>query len=162
MLRPSALEKRIILEVDLPAELPIIFANPRHFSLLWNNLLGNAVKYTPPDGRVKVAASSDGEDLRVDVVDTGIGIARQDQDRIFQEFYRGENARQFAPHGTGIGLAIVHRVVAMYGGSISLESVVGEGSTFHVRLPLDSLAASVPQPPSGAPDPRPELPQTLV
>ncbi|MGQ9555067.1 MAG: sensor histidine kinase [Anaerolineae bacterium] len=150
MLRPSAIEKRITIDLDLDADVPVVFADPRHLSLLWNNLLSNAIKYTPEDGRVQVAMHCDGSYLCVDVADTGIGIAPQDHEKIFQEFYRGENARSFAPRGTGIGLAIVQRVISMYSGSISLESELGKGSTFHVRLPLASMRAGTPQPSSGA------------
>lgn len=164
MLRPSAVEKQIVLDVDLADEVPVIFANPRHLSLLWNNLIGNAIKYTANGGRVRVALDSDGANLRVDVSDSGIGIAPEERERIFGEFYRSDTARRFAPHGTGIGLAIVKRVVDIYEGSIAVESEPGRGSTFRVRLPLRALHAGAPVPAPEWPEPPPHtgLPRTLV
>ncbi|MHB0876781.1 MAG: sensor histidine kinase [Anaerolineae bacterium] len=163
LLRPSAVEKRIRMDVRLDPATPIVFANPRHLSLLWNNLISNAIKYTPSDGKVAVSLSADADHLTVAVADTGIGISPEDQARVFEEFYRSDAAKRFAPHGTGIGLAIVQRVVRLYGGTISIESRRGEGSTFTVRLPLRSLqaatSAAAVEPP---PDSRPALPRTLV
>jgi len=161
MLRPSAVEKRIEMQLDLDPDLPLVYANPRHLALLWTNLISNAIKYTPPGGKVTVRARCEGQAVLVDVSDTGIGIPPEDRDRVFTEFYRSEAARRFASQGTGIGLSIVQGVVRLYDGSIDFESAPGQGTTFHVRLPLTSLAASCPLP--GA---RPRQPagvaQTLV
>lgn len=160
MLRPSAAAKRVSLEVDVAPGLPTVFTNPRHLALVWNNLISNAIKYTPPDGRVLVRLQETGEHLLAEVSDTGIGISEEDRERIFGEFFRSDSARRFDPHGTGLGLTIVQRVVSMYEGEVTLDSVEGRGSTFRVRLPMQNLRASCPLP---SPQERPgQLPRTLV
>lgn len=163
LLRPNAVEKGIRIDVRLDPAVPIVFANPRHLSLLWTNLIGNAIKYTPNDGQVTIALTADTADLTLVVSDTGIGISPEEQARIFQEFYRSESAKRFAPHGTGIGLAIVQRVVRLYDGNISVDSEPGRGSTFTVKLPLRSLQATAPRVTDPRlPGPRPAVPRTLV
>ena len=161
MLRPTAVSKQLSLSLHVYESTPVVFVNPRHMSLLWNNLIGNAIKYTPPGGRIEVDLRSEGDHLCLTVADTGIGIAPEERDKIFQEFYRSEAARRFDPQGTGIGLAIVQRVVSMYGVEIEVKSVEGKGSTFRVRLPLEQLRASCRLPVTG-PRPRRGLPRTLV
>jgi len=162
MLRPSAVEKHISLLVEIADDIPIVFGNPRQLALLWSNLVGNAIKYTPDGGRVHVDLHRDNEIICLDIADTGIGIPPQDRERVFQEFYRTESARRFAPHGTGIGLAIAKRVVDLHEGTISIDSEAGQGSIFHVRLPLSSLRAKGPLAPPPHLEEWPDLPQTLV
>jgi signal transduction histidine kinase len=99
------------------------------------NLVSNAVKYTPADGSVAVKAWSEDDQIKVEISDTGIGIPKEALPRIFDEFYRAKNAKAMEMEGTGLGLAIAKDVVEQHGGRISLESVVGEGSTFYVTLP---------------------------
>ncbi len=101
------------------------------------NLVSNAVKYTPAGGSVAVRAWSENDKIKVEVSDTGIGIPENALPRIFTEFYRAKNARAMEMEGTGLGLVIVKDVVEQHGGQISLESTVGEGSTFYVTLPKD-------------------------
>ncbi|NPV09293.1 MAG: HAMP domain-containing histidine kinase [Anaerolineae bacterium] len=141
MLRPSAAAKRVSLDIEVDEDLPIAFTNPRLLALLWNNLISNAIKYTPPDGRVSVRLRADGEHIQAEISDTGIGIAPSERDRIFDEFYRSDSARRFDPHGTGLGLTIVRRVVNLYEGEVTVDSVEGKGSTFRVRLPIENLHA---------------------
>lgn len=97
-------------------------------------LLENAFKYTPPGGEVRLEARVDGSFLEVMVIDNGIGIAECDQPLIFERFYRADQAR--SGEGTGLGLAIARWIVTEHGGTVSVKSKVGEGSTFTVRLPL--------------------------
>jgi len=97
-------------------------------------LLDNAFKYTPAPGEVRVRALTDGHDARIDVTDTGLGVAAEDRDRIFERFYRGRNAS--AATGTGLGLAIARWIASQHGGDVQLLSSPGEGSTFSLRLPL--------------------------
>jgi two-component system, OmpR family, sensor kinase len=99
-------------------------------------LLDNAVKYTPPPGYVRVSARTVDGSAEVIVADTGIGIAPEDTDRIFERFHRGRNAA--ASTGTGLGLAIASWVVAQHAGRITVTSTPGVGSRFTVRLPLTS------------------------
>jgi len=96
------------------------------------NLLGNALKYSPPDSEVKCIASADGESLRFSVIDRGIGIPAADLPRLFESFHRGTNVGNI--QGTGIGLHIVKECVHLHRGSIEVDSAAGSGATFHVQL----------------------------
>jgi two-component system phosphate regulon sensor histidine kinase PhoR len=110
-------------------------ADPGALEQVLANLLDNALKYTEPGGRVSVRVADDGEYVRLSVADTGIGIPETDRVRIFERFYRVDKARSRALGGTGLGLAIVKHLVQAMHGEVSVESVPGAGSTFHVRLP---------------------------
>lgn len=115
---------------------------------LFANLLDNAVKYTPPGGRVTLGCVVVQEDVRVAITDTGIGIPLDQQDKVFQRFYRVEGSRSRDTGGSGLGLSIARWIATAHGGRIELQSVPGAGSTFTVILPLpmalDSQAATEP------------------
>jgi signal transduction histidine kinase len=117
---------------------PHVTANPDYIKALWTNLLSNATRYTPEGGQVTVSLRADREQDQVigAVSDTGIGVAVEDIPRIFEDFYRTEEAKAMQETGTGLGLPIVQQVVERYGGTIEVESVVGQGSTFRFTLPL--------------------------
>jgi len=125
---------------------PRVLVNSDHIKALWTHLLSNAIRYTPPlqaggeggGGQVTVSLRADQERGLVigAVSDTGIGVAADDIPRIFEEFFRTEEAKAMQETGTGLGLPIVQQVVKMYGGTIEVESVVGQGSTFRFTLPL--------------------------
>jgi two-component system phosphate regulon sensor histidine kinase PhoR len=100
-----------------------------------NNLVSNAVRYTPTGGKVQVQAESIGEQIVLTVRDTGIGIAAEDLPRIFERFFRVEKARTQEAGGTGLGLAIVKHLVTSMQGQIDVESQVARGSTFRLQLP---------------------------
>jgi signal transduction histidine kinase len=102
---------------------------------VWTNLISNAIKYTEPGGIIVASLTHDSDHVIGVVRDTGIGIAAEDLARIFEEFYRTANARAISPQGTGVGLAIVKRMIENYGGKIWLESEVGQGSKFTFMLP---------------------------
>lgn len=102
---------------------------------MFSNLVDNAVKYTPPGGRVEVEGGCTDEEVVVSVSDTGIGIAEEKLPRVFERFYRVDKARSKATGGTGLGLAIVRHTVENHGGRITVRSTPGEGSTFTVYLP---------------------------
>jgi signal transduction histidine kinase len=108
---------------------------------LFDVLVQNAVKYTPEGGRVDVSADYDNGIAKIVVRDTGIGIAPEDKDKVFTEFYRAGNARRHERVGTGLGLSIAQKVAHDLGGRIELESTIGEGSTFTVILPAREKAA---------------------
>lgn len=144
IIRVQAEQAGISLRVDIPHTLPATEANRDHMRQLWTNLISNAIKYTLPGGSVTVSLASDTEEIVGKVQDTGIGIAPEDlrlsngRARIFDEFYRGENAKAMERHGTGLGLSIAERVVKTYGGKIWAESKLGKGSTFAFVLPRSS------------------------
>jgi two-component system phosphate regulon sensor histidine kinase PhoR len=103
-----------------------------------NNLVNNALKYTPEGGSVAVAWRREGSQVVLEVRDTGIGIATRDQQRVFERFYRADKARSRELGGTGLGLSIVKHLSQAFGGNVGLESKLDEGSTFRVTLPLAS------------------------
>lgn len=115
----------------------VIKANEQQMRELLNNLIINAIKYNKPGGKVKVTISSEGKEILIVVEDTGVGIPKEAQQRIFERFYRVDKGRSKKVGGTGLGLSIVKHIVNYYGGSIELESKVMEGSKFMVHLPRE-------------------------
>jgi signal transduction histidine kinase/DNA-binding response OmpR family regulator len=118
------------------------------------NLLSNAIKFTPDGGRITVTASRVEDRVHISVADTGLGIAPEDQERIFDEFQQLDTGPGRRFEGTGLGLALTRRLVELHGGRIWVESAVGRGSTFHVELPAvsaDDTTTDEPQTPSNLP-----------
>jgi signal transduction histidine kinase len=107
-------------------------------SQVFDNLVSNAIKFTPPGGSVKVTVSSDDAATVVSVADTGCGIPTTEQSRLFERFFRS-SATAHLP-GTGLGLAIAHAIVASHGGSITCRSEEGEGTTFTLSIPMQPPA----------------------
>lgn len=122
------------LVLDCPAELPAVFADPPRISQVLINLIHNAVKFTPPGGKIAVSAYQDLDQIVFFVRDTGVGIARKDLDRIFERFYKADRARSGG--GTGLGLSIARHMIESHGGSIWAESEEQIGSTFYFSLPV--------------------------
>ncbi|MCF8029668.1 MAG: response regulator [Desulfohalobiaceae bacterium] len=138
--RDRAVEKDQELSFEASGEeQPIVEADPRALESVLSNLIGNAVKYTPEQGRIAVRLGpvQDGQ-VRVEVEDNGIGIEEKEQSRIFERFYRSKNKQTRNISGTGLGLPIVKGILDDMGGSISLRSQYGQGSTFVVQLPVAS------------------------
>jgi signal transduction histidine kinase len=121
--------------VDVPDDPLVMTTNLSVLDKIITNLVSNAVRYNRKNGRVDVRLTGDTTGVRLEVADQGIGIAPEDQDRIFDEFYRSAAAQKQTTLGTGLGLAIVRKFVDELGGRISLKSEVGVGSTFTVDLP---------------------------
>ncbi len=142
--RPLADRKRQRLLVELPAGPVPLEADPVLLERALRNLVDNAVKYTPEGGSVTVGASVEGDEVVFFVRDTGMGIPAGDLPRIFERFYRVDKSRSRDLGGTGLGLAIVKHIAQLHGGSVSVESRVGSGSLFSVRLPVRSRAAPAP------------------
>jgi len=126
-------ENGVSLELRIRGELPDIEVDRKQLSRVFANIIGNAVKFTPRCGRVTVTASMKEDHFHVAVSDTGIGIAEKDIHRVFNKYFRTEQAAGFK--GTGLGLALSSEIVAAHGGIIKVESVEGAGSTFTVILP---------------------------
>jgi PAS domain S-box-containing protein len=135
---PQAYDKSIQLSSQLEKDLPLIMANMTRLRQVLNNLVGNAIKYTPNDGQVTVKAFRQDDEIRVQIIDTGMGIPAADQPHIFEKFYRVRGDHVANIKGTGLGLALVKSIVEKHQGHIWLESVFGEGSTFNVAFPAYS------------------------
>lgn len=135
-LRPASTAKQMLLSVDLPKDLPLINADRARLWQIFNNLINNAIKYTAPEGHIKVRLEQGGANLRVIIKDNGLGISPEDQAHIFDRFYRVRRAETESIEGTGLGLAIVKSLVEAHKGQISVESHIGIGSTFFVTLPI--------------------------
>jgi len=138
LMSSRAQEKGVQFTVSVPEETPTISADPKHIKQLWSNLVSNAIKYTTEGGTVAVTMAMQDKQVVTSVCDTGIGIAPEDLPRIFEEFYRTKAAKECSEMGTGLGLSIVKRILETYQGHIDVQSTVGKGSTFTIRLPLDT------------------------
>jgi len=136
LIRERAQNHGIAIAQDVAPELGDIVADERKFKQILLNLLSNAVKFTPDGGRIEVKAHSTGDNLVVAVHDTGIGIAPEDQEAVFEEFRQVGRNYTSKQEGTGLGLALTRRFVELHGGRIGVDSKPGEGSTFTFTLPL--------------------------
>jgi two-component system phosphate regulon sensor histidine kinase PhoR len=114
--------------------------DPKRMEQVLINLVHNAIKFTPVGGQIRIVVSQDGKATQIQVQDTGVGIPPFEQARLFERFYKSDKARR--SDGTGLGLAIAKHIVQAHGGTISVESVVGEGSTFRIVLPGKRLPKS--------------------
>jgi two-component system phosphate regulon sensor histidine kinase PhoR len=132
----KAVAKRIELTTEPSPSSISVRADEDGVRTILDNLIDNAIKYTPEGGRVTLRWELEIATARVEVRDTGIGIAKVDQARIFERFYRVDKARSRELGGTGLGLSIVKHLVQAFGGTVSVSSEIGSGSTFCVRLPL--------------------------
>ena len=121
--------------MELPAEGVWVHGSARRLGQVIDNLISNAVKYTPKHGRIAVSLHREGQEVVLRVQDSGIGIDPQDQPYVFDRFYRVRNVQTADIEGTGLGLAIVKSIVERHKGRVWLESEPGEGSTFGVTLP---------------------------
>ncbi len=124
-------KKSLEIETDI-AENVFIEADSELMSIVWNNLFSNAIKFTTDGGKISLTLKSDGEYVAVTVSDTGCGISNETGKHIFEKFYQGD--RSHATNGNGLGLALVKRIMDITGGEISVQSEVGKGSVFTVRL----------------------------
>ena len=135
-LMQEALARRLDVQMALPAQPLVVLGDAEALRQVMDNLIGNAIKYTPEGGRVWVRLDEDAGSARIEVQDTGIGIEPRDQERIFERFYRVDKARSRELGGTGLGLSIVKHITLAHRGEVAVESTPGQGSTFRVRIPL--------------------------
>ena len=140
-LQATADEKNVELHVSLPPKVPKIQGDKDRLAVVFNNLLGNAVKYTDPGGSILLACEDRGRDLEIMVTDTGIGVAEEELPRIFDKFFRSSSAQVENRPGTGLGLATARQIVRLHGGEITVQSKLGEGSRFAVTLPVYEVRA---------------------
>jgi signal transduction histidine kinase len=127
-------------EIDLRTEVeavPPVWADRERLAQLVSNLVSNAIKFTPAGGTVTTRTRVEGDEVVIEVEDTGIGIPEAEQGRLFQRFFRSSTATEQAIPGTGLGLVISKAIAEAHGGSISVASMAGSGTCFTVRLPLE-------------------------
>ena len=134
--RPAVEAAGLTLASRVPNRL-VAMVDPQRFAQVIDNLVSNAVKYTPSGGRVEVDLSVTHDRVELVVIDTGIGISVRDRNHVFSRFFRTRHAAQRSIQGIGLGLSITKAIVDSHGGRIEVESEEGRGSTFRVRLPLD-------------------------
>jgi signal transduction histidine kinase len=146
MLNERAVRRGISLDLQVGPGVGIVEADERKFRQIVYNLLSNAVKFTDPGGRVTVSAAVMENEVSVMVEDTGIGIAPEDQARIFEEFEQAAHSSEGDGEGTGLGLAVARKLAELQGGRIRVESTPGEGSRFTFTLPVRAAAAPVAAP----------------
>jgi signal transduction histidine kinase len=153
---PLAREKEIAIETDIPLDLCVTgFAED--LARVFLNLFANAIRFTPSSGRIRLSAQvvsqARATSVRIDLTDTGPGIAADDLPHIFEPFYRGGGSRSRTDGGSGLGLAIARDIVVAHGGSLDVVSALGKGSTFTVRLA--ALPCQVPEGVAASRRPRP-------
>ena len=141
-LRPQAEAGELTLAVELPGDLPPVLVDAERVRQVMTNLLHNAIKFTPPGGRVTVraAVAEAGRVVVIEVRDTGVGIPKADESRVFERFYKSDQARTRGRGGTGLGLAIARHIVETHGGRIWVKSKEGKGSGFFFSVPAGEVS----------------------
>ena len=141
VIKPRAQDKRIRISTFLPTDLAPVWADPGKLNQVLLNLLTNGVKYTHENGSVSVEARPQGDLVEIWVTDTGIGISKEDQERIFQRFTQVDSSATRTQGGTGLGLAITRELVELHGGTLRVQSKLGKGSSFVFTLPISKKPA---------------------
>ncbi len=131
-------QRELTFIIDVPDDLPSVQADFDRVTQILLNLMSNAYNYTPDGGKITVRARSEADGVNIDVSDTGIGIPKEAQERVFQRFFRGEDQLVMKTAGTGLGLSIVQHLVTMHHGRVTFESEEGVGTTFTVWLPCQA------------------------
>ncbi|KAA3656945.1 MAG: HAMP domain-containing protein [Chloroflexi bacterium] len=131
---PAAQEKQIAVEKEIQAA-PEVLADPDRISQVLDNLMDNAIRHTPQGGKISIRTQSNANDVQLSVQDSGVGIAAVDLPHVFSRFYRADKSRHRHDGGSGLGLAIARSIVEQHNGRIWVESILGQGTTFHFTLP---------------------------
>ena len=140
LLRERAASQQVTLKLEVPDGLPLIQADRRSMEEVFGNLVSNAINYSPDGGEVRITAISRGDYLEVEVKDQGIGIEAEEIPKIFDKFYRVKSPKTRQVIGTGLGLALVKGLIEAHRGSVDVDSEVGAGTTFRVKLPTAGAA----------------------
>ncbi len=141
-MRSQAEQKRMKLTSKLSAKLPTVFGDRDKLQAALVNLIGNAVKYTPEGGEVLVSCTAEDRWIRIEVQDNGPGIPEEEHEKVFEKFYRGDATRDSEQRGNGLGLAFSREIARLHGGDIDVDSTVGQGSSFTLRLPVGGQSRS--------------------
>lgn len=135
-------KKKIKLGLSLPSNLPLVYMDKQKMILVLQNILENAVKYTPENGKIEVKVTNKIDNLEISVKDNGVGIPKKDQEKLFSKFFRATNAMRLQAEGSGLGLFIVKNIVEKHGGTIVCKSEEGRGTEFVFTLPLNNTEAN--------------------
>lgn len=147
--RVRAQQGDLVTELTAPDGLPQVWADPTRLTQMFDNLISNAVKFTPPGGTIRVTLTEAGSSVQIEVADTGMGIPEDEVDRLFERFFRTSTVGAVA--GTGLGLSIVKSIVEVHDGTIGVSSVEGVGTTFRIELPVQPRSeAARPEPTEAA------------
>ena len=142
LLTPQLKEKDITLIRDIDKDIPEVSVDPTQIERVFINLIINAIKFTPEKGQITVKVKKDTDKLNISVIDNGIGIKKEDLNRLFDEFYRVENEINQNVKGTGLGLTLAKKIVEAHHGKMSVISEPGKGATFYFTLPVEETAVS--------------------
>jgi signal transduction histidine kinase len=136
-LKPQALKAEVALSQEIPLHSPSVYIDPQRIKQVLNNLITNAIKFTPPGGSVVVSAHRDDEQFEmISVTDTGYGIPPEDGQHIFERFYQSNHSEQSKMGGYGLGLSIAKLIVEQHGGTIGFNTQLDKGTTFYFTLPI--------------------------
>jgi two-component system sensor histidine kinase BarA len=136
LFRQQADTKRLALESEVDGRLPLLHQDPQKLRQILLNLLSNAIKFTPEGGKISIVAELENEDIVIHVADTGIGISLEDQETVFEKFRQSSQVLTREQGGSGLGLSISKELAKLLGGDITLQSTLGQGTTFTLRLPV--------------------------
>ncbi len=139
---PQTEEKQIKLTLDIPPDPVMVWIDQGQISRVFINLIGNAMKFTPQNGEIIIRVKPGKEFITVEVVDSGIGISSDDLAKIFDEFFRVDNAINVEKKGTGLGLSLVNKIIIAHTGKIWVTSELGKGTTFHFTLSINKIESS--------------------
>lgn len=134
--RNDCIRKGYIFSIEIPDDIPPLLIDQRHMSLVINNLIVNAVKFSAGNIEIKITAEKIENNILIKVKDSGIGIPKAELQKIFEKFYRGQNPTSLSVTGTGLGLTLIKHIVEAHGGTIGVESEPGKGSTFILTFPV--------------------------
>jgi signal transduction histidine kinase len=136
-LNAAATARSVTLMADMADDLPLLSGDSSSLERVISNLVDNSIKFTPPGGQVWVTVWQEGDQVRLSVRDTGIGIAPEEIRKIFDRFYQVDSSATRRAGGVGLGLYISQEIVRQHGGRIWVESELGRGSTFYISLPIN-------------------------
>ena len=142
-LEPQARKAGVVINKEIPSPSPLLHVDPQRMKQVLNNLVTNAIKFTPPEGTVTIRARDYNEQfVLISVADTGFGIPVEDRQHVFERFYQSNHVQQSKMGGYGLGLSIARLIVEQHGGTIYFESTTGKGTTFFFTAPLDRRQVS--------------------
>lgn len=144
LLMPQLKEKKLSFQKNIPDDLPNIFVDASQLERVFINLVGNAIKFTPENGVITISATAKKYSIEVSIADTGIGLQKEDADKLFDEFYRVENEINETVKGTGLGLSLVKKIIEAHEGQIFVKSKIGEGTAFYFTLPTRDISSKTP------------------